>query len=194
MPPGFEIQDQTMTFDFKNASKADLKKQYDLIAKDMGDDQFFTKKELNHLPEVLGDGEQVLAFTSGLMDGNTWLIALTDRRIIFLDKGMIFGLKQSSISLDKINAVSGETGIMFGTIKIEDGATQREIRNVWKKTVVKFVNKVRDALEARRQPVAAAVTQSTDIVSMLERLAALKGSGVLTDAEFESQKAKLLAG
>ena len=61
----------------------------------MGDDQFFTKKELKHLPEILREGEQLLAFTSGIMDGNTWLISLTDRRIIFLDKGMIWGLKQT---------------------------------------------------------------------------------------------------
>ncbi|MER9262704.1 PH domain-containing protein [Mesorhizobium sp. M0619] len=91
-----------------------------------------------------------MAFTSGLMDGDTWLITLTDRRIIFLDKGMIYGLKQASIGLDKVNAVSGKTGLIFGLITIEDGASQRHISNVWKKTVVKFVNKVRDALEQRR--------------------------------------------
>ena len=70
-------------FDFKNASKKELKNEYEKIAKEMGDDQFFTKKELNYLPEILMEGEQVLAFTSGLMDNNTWLISLTDKRIIF---------------------------------------------------------------------------------------------------------------
>lgn len=183
-----------MTFDFKNASKADLRAEYNRIAAEMGDDQFFTKKELNHLPEVLADGEQVIAFTSGLMDGNTWLITLTDRRIIFLDKGMIYGLKQSSISLDKVNAVSGQTGLIFGSIMIEDGASQRKISNVWKKTVVKFVNKVRDALENRKQPANVHRNVSeNDVVSMLERLAALKANGILTETEFEQQKTKILA-
>ena len=78
-------------FDFKNASKKELRKEYKRIAKATGDDQFFTKRELNHLPAVLFDEEQVLAFSSGMMDGNTWLIALTDRRVIFLDKGLLFG-------------------------------------------------------------------------------------------------------
>ncbi len=54
-----------MAFDFKHASEADRKKEYDRIAKEIGDDNFFTKKELNYLPEALADGEQVLAFTSG---------------------------------------------------------------------------------------------------------------------------------
>ena len=79
-------------FDFKNATKAELKEEYNKIAEEMGDTQFFTKKELYYLPEVLMENEPVLAYTSGFMDGNTWLITLTDRRIIFLDKGLIYGL------------------------------------------------------------------------------------------------------
>ena len=35
-----------MAFDFKRASEADRKKEYDRIAKEIGDDNFFTKKEL----------------------------------------------------------------------------------------------------------------------------------------------------
>src|SRR4051812_44217900 len=129
-------------FDFKNASKADRRREYNRIAAEMGDDQFFTKKELNYLPNVLANGEQVLGFTSGFMNGHTWLIALTDRRVLFLDKGMVYGLRQASIDLDKVNAVSGQTGILLGKILIEDGATQRHITNVWKKTVVNFTNKM----------------------------------------------------
>lgn len=183
-------------FDFKNASKQQLKAEYDRIAREIGDGQFFTKKELNHLPEILMNGEQVLAFTSGLMDGNTWLITLTDHRIIFLDKGLIYGLKQVSINLDKINAVSGTTGLLLGQILIEDGAGTRTIKNVWKQTVVPFTNKVRDALHAHRKALTApAAPQAVpdDFVSKLERLAALKERGILTEAEFAEQKAKLLA-
>jgi hypothetical protein len=184
-----------MVFDFKNASAAERKTEYERIAREIGDDQFFTKKELGYLPEILFDGEQVLAFTSGIMDGNTWLISLTDKRIIFLDKGMIFGLKQTVIDLDKVNAVSGETGLLLGKISIQDGASTRTIENVWKKTVVKFTNKVRDAIEARKvtsRPQAIAPSNGVDIASQLERLAALREKGVLTQEEFNQQKAKLL--
>ena len=48
--------------------------------------------------------------------------------------------------------------------------------------------------EAMRAYVRDTVRSSSDVASELERLAALKQRGVLTDAEFESQKAKLLAG
>lgn len=184
-----------MTFDFKNATPDALKVEYTRIAKEMGDDQFFTKKELNHLPQVLADGEQVLAFTSGIMDGNTWLITLTDHRVIFLDKGMLYGLKQSAIELDKINAVSGKTGIFFGEILIQDGGSERQIKNVWKKTVVNFTNKVRDAMRAKKAPQVAVnvAPQGDDMISQLERLGALLDKGVLTSDEFAAQKAKILS-
>lgn len=182
-------------FNFKTASKAELQKKYNEIAREIGDDQFFTKKELLHLPSVLSDDEQVLAFTSGLMDGNTWLIALTNQRVIFLDKGMIYGLKQATIPLDKVNAVSGETGIFFGKIIIEDGASSRVITNVWKKTVIAFTNKMREAMNDIRPPRSAfspPPPSSDDVISKLERLSVLKSSGVLTQEEFDRQKAIIL--
>ncbi|MBM3114971.1 PH domain-containing protein [Jeongeupia naejangsanensis] len=192
-----------MAFDFKNALPEERKSEYLRLASEIGDDQFFTKKELNHLPEVLAEGEQVLAFCSGLMEGNTWLITLTDRRVIFLDKGMLYGLKQTSINLDKINAVSGETGILFGKIKIQDGAAQRTIENVIKKVVIPFTNRVRDAMAANQaqskavhvtaQATPPAVAVADELIEKLERLASLKERGILTVEEFEQQKARILA-
>lgn len=186
-----------MGFDFKNASAAERKAECKRIAAEVGDDLFFTKKELDHLPEILLDGERVISFTSGMMDGNTWLITLTDKRIIFLDKGMLYGLKQAVIDLDKVNAVSGETGLILGSISIQDGATTRTIKNVQKKTVVNFTNKVRDALEARKRPqsphpISTNPAETTDVISQLERLASLKEKGMLSQDEFEQQKSKLI--
>jgi hypothetical protein len=181
-------------FDFKNASKADLQKEYNRIATEMGDDQFFTKKELHYLPEIVREGEQVLAFTSGVMDGNTWLITLTDRRIIFLDKGMIYGLKQTVVDLDRVNAVSGETGLFFGKITITDSAKDRTITNVWKKTVKSFTNRVQEAIEAKK-PGDQRMTggdAAPDRVGQLERLAQLKAQGILSEEEFLVEKQRIL--
>ncbi|MDR5658818.1 PH domain-containing protein [Serpentinicella sp. ANB-PHB4] len=184
-------------FDFKNASKDELQNEYNRIAKEMGDDQFFTKKELHYLPQVLREGEQVLGFSSGLMDGSTWLITLTDKRIIFLDKGMIYGMKQEIIPLNRVNAVSGSTGIFFGKIIITDGAKSRKIENVWKKTVKNFTNKVQEALETLEQVKNNTQSQQTsksddDPYEKLEKLASLKDRGIITDEEFAIEKKKIL--
>ena len=138
-------------FDFKRASKDELKREFKEIAQLSGDDGFGTKRELRHLPQVLMDGEQVLAFSSGMMDGNTWLIVLTDQRVLFLDKGMLYGLKESSIPLDRINGVSGETGMLFGKIIINDGFAARQIKQVSKGSVRPFINRLQQEIEAQRR-------------------------------------------
>lgn len=137
--------------DFTTASREERRTVYDAIAKELGDDRFFTSKELDVLPRILSSMEQVLSFSSGLMDGNTWLIVLTDQRVLFVDKGMLFGLKQTSIELDNIVSIKGQTGLMFGNIEIADAGSPHEIRNVWKSTVNPFVNRVRQAMGARRR-------------------------------------------
>ena len=137
-------------FDFKGASAQERSRECKRIAAESGDDQFFTARELNYLPQMLMGGEQVLAFTSGLMDGNTWLIVLTDKRIIFLDKGLLYGLEQVSIDLDRVNSIASTTGLMFGEILITDGARQRKIEDVSKHSVRIFTNKVQAAIEARK--------------------------------------------
>jgi hypothetical protein len=43
-------------------------------------------------------------------------------------------------------------------------------------------------------PVAAAASGSDDLIETLQKLGALRDQGILTDAEFEAQKAKALAG
>jgi hypothetical protein len=43
-------------------------------------------------------------------------------------------------------------------------------------------------------PAAAPAAGADDLIGQLERLGALREQGILTDAEFDAQKAKLLAG
>lgn len=170
----------------------ELKAKFDAIAREMGDDRFFTKKELEHLPEILETGEEVLAFASGLLDGNTWLIALTDRRVLFLDKGMLYGLKQISIDLDRVNSVQGSTGLLLGKIIITDGAQSYKIESVPKKTVGPFTNKVRDTISRRKAAGASPMDQPSDRIGQIERLVALKDAGVLTEEEFAAEKERIL--
>lgn len=184
-----------MLINLKTASKPERQAYYNQIAQEMGDDQFFTKKELHYLPEVLQDGERVLAFTSGIKDGNTWLIVLTDRRILFLDKGMIYGLKQESIPLNRINSISGNTGLMLGKIVITDGSRNHEITNVWKRTVKQFTNRCQEEIDrlTRLQYGSRDEAPAIDPYTQLEKLAGLKEKGVITDEEFEVEKSKLLS-
>lgn len=188
-----------MSFDFKNCTPEERKAKYDEIAKKIGDDQFFTKKELNYLPEILKDGEQVLAFTSGLMDGTTWLLVLTDKRIIFLDKGMIYGLKQETMNLSVIQSIGCTTGIFFGTINITHGGKSVKIENVWKKTVKVFTNMIQEQMDIiNNSNVKSNITNNEehkeeDKYDKIEKLYKLKEKGIITEEEFNKEKEKILS-
>ena len=51
-----------------------------------------------------------------------------------------------------------------------------------------------EAQQAAPAAPAPAAAPQTDMVEQLQKLAALKDQGILTQAEFDAQKAKLLAG
>lgn len=182
---------------FKTANNEELKIEYKRLAKLVGDMPFGTKKEFYHLPAILADDEYPLAVASGLMGGNTWLITLTNYRIIFLDKGMVYGLKQVTIDLDSIVSVGGRTRMMTGNITLSTAGQNYTIENVMKGAVTPFTNMVNTAREnLHKQPAAAracSAQYSHDVITQLEKLAALKERGILNDQEFCAQKEKILA-
>ena len=164
---------------------------------------FYTKKEINYLPKILAEDEEVKALTSGFMNNTTWLAVCTNRRILFLDKGMFFGLKTVQMNLDRIQSIDSSYVVFFGSLRLWDGASSFVLRMVLKDSIDPFVQTVRDQIDAYRKLMYRDITNSTqgtqqaaapavDIASQIERLAALKEAGHLTPAEFEKQKKKLL--
>ena len=160
-------------------------------------DLFGTAKEVTHLPEILHDDETIKYLTSGLMDGTTWLIVCTQKRILLLDHGFLFGFKQSEMNLENINSISYQTGLLFGSIEIWHGGARMLIENCDKKTVKPFTDAVNAAIQTIKKgqgstPQNPVTSSSDDVVSQLERLASLMEKGILSQEEFQAQKKKLL--
>ena len=155
---------------------------------------WLTRREFKHLPNVLTPDESLKAFASGFMDGNTWLIVSTNKRIIFLDKGLLFRLKQKEIPLIKINSIIQKQGMFFGEIHIWNGAVKKEIRKVRKRLILNFVKAANESIEelTRNQGVNVTKTSSVSVADELKKLADLRDSGVLTETEFEQKKQRLL--
>lgn len=183
---------------YKAATKDQLKDEFKRLSALVGDAPFATKKEFYHLPEILRHGEEVIAIASGAMGGNTWLITLTERRVIFLDKGMVWGVKQVDVNLDDIVSVGGKTGMLLGEITISTSGQNYTISNVFKKAVIPFTNLVNDTKDKIKNVVAPSsdsrlTEPQNDVVGQLERLASLKERGILSEAEFTQQKTKILS-
>lgn len=159
-------------------------------------DMFGTKKEVKELPNIMYDGETLEYLMSGFMNGNTWLIVCTNKRILFLDKGLIFGCKQLEIPLDKVNSVETSKGLLLGSIKVWDGASAMKIDNVQKFALQPFVtavNNAREALKNNNQQTKVEKNNDTnDYIKELEKLAELKEKGIITEEEFLSKKKQLL--
>ncbi|MFG2626690.1 SHOCT domain-containing protein [Streptomyces sp. NPDC048473] len=76
------------------------------------------------------------------------------------------------------------TAVVAGTASAVSGRVQQHQQ-------AKFAE--RDAAERQAAQQVPAAPPADDLISRLERLAELKKQGILTDAEFEAQKAKILA-
>lgn len=141
---------------------------------------------------MLYTDESVFAIASGIMDGNTWLIACTNKRIIFIDSGMIYGVRHSEVMIDKVNAISFKNGMMLGEIHVQDGANTRVIKNVQKYSTKPFVDAVHKAMELSKESKTIIQQQATSAADELLKFKQLLDMGAITQEEFEKQKAKLL--
>lgn len=164
--------------------------------KELGNiDTFGTKKEIKELPNIMYQGETIEYMMSGLLNGNTWLITCTNKRVLFLDKGMFFGCKQLEIPLEKINSIQSTKGLLLGSISIWDGASQMKVDNVQKYSLQPFVNAVNNAKEALNQKSVNNVVKEEkkdDSLAQLEKLAELRDKGIITIEDFEAKKKQLL--
>lgn len=170
-------------------------------------DIFGTRKELKALPDYLEPGEVVFAFTSGVMQQtvtsnasdmgvNTWLAVLTNERFLFLDAAMLSNsIDSQSVRHDRVSAVSASQGWILGKIIIDLGARLITIDNCTKDSVKAMADLANKWLRYRESPKPEMTNtpKQHDPVELLERLAKLKAQGVLSEEEFRSAKAKVLA-
>lgn len=169
---------------------------------------FYTRKEIRYLPKILNDNERIVALTSGFMGKQTWLVVCTSQRILYLNRGMFFGLRQVQMNLDRIQTIDSDFGIAFGSIRTWDGAASMTVSLVLKSSVAPFVKAVQDAMDRYKRymvhelakaasnanapkPSQGSAT-SPHLITELERLAKLKTDGLLSEIEFTAAKAKLL--
>lgn len=160
-------------------------------------DTFGTKKEIKALPDMLFDDEIIQYATSGFVDGNTVLMVCTNTRILFVDKGLVFGIKSTEIPLNMVNGVSYSKGLILGSIAIVNGAVTTKIEQVNKNTAPIMVEKIKQATamlqQANQQPATPApASEQPDLVEQLRGLKVLVDEGVLTQEEFDAKKKQVL--
>lgn len=169
--------------------------------------------ELKILRRVLTEGEEVLHAVNCLMGKDsfamldsrfnmatskfskeTWLAALTNSRIILINKHLIVGSDCISLPLEAITSVSYKTGLTESTITIMHGISGPVLENIRKGYEKPFADKANEAIRnlrhgaSRPEPQAAPVSAADE----LAKWHGLLQQGIITQEEFDAQKAKLL--
>lgn len=154
--------------------------------------RFFTSREIHYLPAILTEDETIHGITSGFYESRTWIIVITNMRLIFLDKGMFYGLKQVDMPLKQISSISYKTGFFLGEIDVATASGHKSIGSVTKKDIIKIVSILSTLIHGKPSSQSTLSKPREDFVSLIERLSSLREKGALTEEEFTLSKAKLL--
>lgn len=161
-----------------------------------GTSKLLGRKEIKELPNILWEDEKIEKIVQGLYENKIGVLVATNKRLIFVDKGLIYGLRVEDFPYDKITSIQYETGLIFGEIIIFASGNKAKIEQVDKKKTRDFSDYVRARIteikEHSSYPSEKHQNSSGDLADQIKKLADLKDQGILTDEEFIAQKKKLL--
>ncbi|MGC1238609.1 MAG: PH domain-containing protein [Acidimicrobiales bacterium] len=154
------------------------------------------------LQPVLMDGEQLIDVTTGAADvmrlgqptERRGTLFITDRRVGLFTK-KLGGHDMLDFSYGLLTSIEYKKGFSYGEITLLAAGDQTRFHMIPKDLVENLAKIIRERMVASTQP-SQAVTQSgsgASVADELLKLASLRDSGILTQDEFDAQKAKLIA-
>ena len=163
-----------------------------------GVDKWMTRGEIKELPSILWENELPEKLITGRYNNGRGMLVATNRRLIFIDKGMV-SLKVEDFSYDKIASIESKTGMVFGSLTIYASGNKEKFEYADKELLRGFADFLRAKISTQKpqsSPVSSPVENPSSTISVadeLEKLAGLRDRGIITKEEFSAQKAKLLA-
>ena len=159
-----------------------------------GINRFLRRREINELPSVLWEDELPEMVVTGLYNDSKGILVATNQRLLFLDKGFM-SFKMEDFSYDKITSIESKTGMLEGEITIYASGNKEEIKSIPKDLTRPFADFLGAKVSRSSKPSLPSSETSSPSVSIadeLEKFAALRDRGILSEAEFAEQKARLL--
>ncbi|MBC7100921.1 MAG: PH domain-containing protein [Methanobacteriales archaeon] len=142
---------------------------------------FGHRHDIRALPEILRDDEKVERMATGFYEGGTGVIVATDQRILFVDKGRLFGLRVEEFPYDAITSVRYKKGLFTGSIKIYSGGNEAKIENVLPNEIDAF----KKILESKITQKAKGIDQITSPLDEIKKAKELLDMGAITKEEFK---------
>jgi Short C-terminal domain/Bacterial PH domain len=150
-------------------------------------------KELAPVAAYLGVGETVRFVALATYQRNAGVAVLTDQRLLFSLRGSTEPMLD--LPLGRISAVETSAGLATGEVDLTVDQDVVALTRVVKGDVPSLAHAIRQAVEAMPEvpdePAELSIVQVDPFVAM-EKLSALRDSGVITEAEFTAKKRELL--
>lgn len=116
----------------------------------------------------------------------------TEKRVVFFAKKLM-GYDMESFPLSKVSAIEMSKGIMGKSINMKMSGNDAKIKWVNQGNPEELVSYVREHMGENSAPQPATQAAADDIPTQIQKLASLKDAGILTEEEFATKKAELLA-
>lgn len=153
---------------------------------------------LKAVAEHLDEGENIIescfgAYETKILGGDSvrnGVFLVTEKRVIFFGKKLM-GYDMESFPLTKVSAIEMSKGLMGKSIAMKMSGNDAKMKWIQKGNPEGVVNYVRENMGEKAAPTAAPVAD--DIPTQIQKLASLKEAGILTEEEFATKKAELLA-
>jgi Bacterial PH domain/Short C-terminal domain len=172
-----------------------------------GVSKLFGRKEIKELPNILWEDEKLEKLVQGFYAKGNGILVATNKRLIFIDKGLMYGLRVEDFPYDKISSIQYSTGMLLGKITIFTSGNKALIEQIDKSQVKQFGEYVRARISGslehasyqsndKQSPPQPTEVRSSgvddELIEALERLGKLKEQGILTEEEFTAKKKQLL--
>jgi hypothetical protein len=97
------------------------------------------RAEAKLIPGVLEADEELQRISSGVREGQRWILLLTPRRLLFLAKPTMGDHRSVALPREAIRRVDGKRGVFFARLEIESDAGTYRFTNVLKKSLASFL-------------------------------------------------------
>jgi hypothetical protein len=153
----------------------------------------FKGNEVKNLEAQMRPGERVLELGQGSYEKESGLVVLTNQRLFFFQKAAMFGERIEEFSLSAISSISLNKGMSGEVLTVHASGNNAEIKNLMPgrgSAIADAFNLQKSQSSGAVAPTA--VASDVDPMAQLEKLAALRDKGIISDQDFEAKKAEIL--
>jgi hypothetical protein len=111
------------------------------------ENEYGYRAEAKLIPRALEGDEELLQITSGVREGQRWLLIVTARRLVLLSKPTMGSPNVIAIPREDLRTVRGRRGLLFGSLTLETGTDTYSFSNVLKKSLPGFLEELQSSAQ-----------------------------------------------